>query len=766
MPRKNDSWGIEIGANAIKAMRLMRHGNRIELAEYEVLPFRHILTTPDLNVDEAVQVNLDAFLARHDLAKTSVIVSVPGHMAFARFAKLPPVEPKKIPDIVRFEAVQQIPFPIDQVEWDYQVFQQEDSPDVEVGIFAITKERVLSFLNNLRQVGLELDALTLSPLAVYNAFSYEAEGESEPEGTIYMDVGSQCTDVIIVESGGIWLRTLPIGGNNFTDALVRAFKLSFAKAEKLKREAGTSKYARQIFQAMRPVFADLVQEMQRSLGYYQSLNREAKLARLVGVGSTFRLPGLQKFLKQQLQIEVSRPDGFKRIAVEGKREADFAENALNLATAYGLALQGLGMEQVSANILPGHIIKQRLWRAKQPWIVAAAACVAIGVGLAGARYFVESASNRAAVGDSNKKVNPIIRRAEKFGDQMRRITEGTDPRMRIENLRRILDYRDVWPKLLEDISLATLALTPQTETLGANYEAIGNIPRSQRRRFYIESVTAEYLVQQHGGQPAPSGFDRAMHAGMGNLMPSLAADNVFAVHTVDDFWPQDAPSGDGGSANSADAAPEEPAQGPRFVIRVRGTTPHSDGAKFLSDQFIRWLQENAERKNRPYRLAVDTDTVIWDTWPLGEATYPERPRSTMSSRGRGSGQRTRGRTGRRPYEAGPAPGLPAGYALGLRGGGVPGAPGLEGSMGRSRGGTRTRLVGGTFEQLLPERPLAEEDRDGDLGVEILWTVQLLRPEEARRAEQPAAPLSPEPTDGGAPEQAGRSHPVDPEEARS
>ena len=67
MPRKNDSWGIEIGANAIKAMRLMRHGNRIELAEYEVLPFRHILTTPDLNVDEAVQVNLDAFLGTKKL---------------------------------------------------------------------------------------------------------------------------------------------------------------------------------------------------------------------------------------------------------------------------------------------------------------------------------------------------------------------------------------------------------------------------------------------------------------------------------------------------------------------------------------------------------------------------------------------------------------------------------------------------------------------------------------------------------------------------
>jgi len=100
-------------------------------------------------------------------------MSVPGHSAFARFAKLPPVEPKKIPDIVKFEAVQQIPFPIDQVEWDYQPFQSEDSPDVEVGIFAITRERIMERLGVYEDVGITPDAVTLSPVAAYNALAYD-----------------------------------------------------------------------------------------------------------------------------------------------------------------------------------------------------------------------------------------------------------------------------------------------------------------------------------------------------------------------------------------------------------------------------------------------------------------------------------------------------------------------------------------------------------------------------------------------------------------
>ncbi|MCG8510906.1 MAG: type IV pilus assembly protein PilM, partial [Rhodospirillales bacterium] len=471
MPSKNDSWGIEIGANALKAVHLVKHGSRAELEDYGIIPFKTILSTPDLNVDEMIQVNLDAFMTKHDVSKSNVVVSVPGHMAFARFAKMPPVEPRKIPEIVRYEAIQQIPFPIQQVEWDYQVFQQADSPDVEVGIFAITKDRVMAFLNNYRKVGLRIDALTLSPIAVYNAFSYDNVESPEADGTIYMDIGTQSTDVIIVEGGGIWLRTLPIGGNNFTEALVRAFKLSFPKAEKLKREAGTSKYARQIFQAMRPVFADLVQELQRSLGYYQSLNRDAQLTRVVGVGSTFRLPGLKKFLKQQLQMEVDRVDTFKRIHADAKREAEFADSALNMATAYGLALQGLGLESVSANILPSHILKARMWKAKQPWIAASAASVLVASGLAFGAYMQASAAEQASRAENTPKIQRVLDRGNRFVSEYNNI-QKEETRGKIENLRRLLDYQDLWPKITEDINSAMLALDPQPDLFSADEEAI------------------------------------------------------------------------------------------------------------------------------------------------------------------------------------------------------------------------------------------------------------------------------------------------------
>jgi type IV pilus assembly protein PilM len=97
---------------------------------------------------------------------------VSGQSSFARFIKLPPVEPKKIPEIVPFEAIQQIPFPLDDVEWSYQLFSEPDSPDVEVGIFAMRKELVRpAHQATTPTQELNVQVVQMNPLAVYNAMS-------------------------------------------------------------------------------------------------------------------------------------------------------------------------------------------------------------------------------------------------------------------------------------------------------------------------------------------------------------------------------------------------------------------------------------------------------------------------------------------------------------------------------------------------------------------------------------------------------------------
>lgn len=660
---KNDCWGIEVGADAVKAVRLVRKGGQITLAEHDVLAFKQVLTTPDIDVDEQIQVQLDQFMQRHDLRKSAVWAAVPGHMGFARFAKLPPVEPKKVGDIVKFEAVQQIPFPIDQVEWDYQVFQQPDSPDIEVGIFAMGKERVNRFLQNYEAVGMKVDGVTLSPVALFNALVYDQEVEAGGDGVVFVDIGSTSTDVVVAWEGAIWIRTLQIGGNDFTEALVKAFKLSFPKAEKLKREAATSKYARQIFQAMRPVFADLVQELQRSLGYFQSLKRDARLTKMVGVGSTFRLPGLTKFLKQQLQMDVQRLGGFRRIGVQGRDEAEFAEASMNLATAYGLALQGLGQASVRVNLLPASVRQARLWKAKQPVFAAAAAIVLLAVGL----NMLTLWQAKGQYDPSRfSQVGSVLNQARELEGQWRQVAEEADPREKIEDIRRLLDGKSVWPLLLADLQLAKLAADPQAQTLTADYEKIASIPRAERRQIYITSVQADYLV----------GPGRAAGGSMAASASATGGDQT---------W-------------SADPWSAGPNAAPAFRIRVTGTTPHKDGVTFFTDTFIKWLRDNAERQDRPYRIQLVGGPL--ETFEKMAAPSTSRPGAGGSY---------------------PSSGLPFGGLM-------PPPPDM------SIGGTGVRQPAGRVDDVFPRRPLADEGQGTDWRFVAQWTVELLAPERARQAE--------------------------------
>lgn len=394
-------WGIDVGRCALKAIKLRPGADgKVEVVAIDYVEHAKILSQPDADRHALIAAALEKFLSRNDVSKDLVFVSVPGQHTLARFTKLPPVAPKRIPDIVRYEADQQIPFDMDEVIWDYQTFQQEGMPDLEVGIFAMKRELIREHLLHFEQASIEPIGVQSGPLAVYNAANYD--GLLDEHTTILLDIGAENTDLIVATKDAFWTRTVPIGGNRFTEALVKAFKLSFAKAENLKRTAEDSKYARQIFQAMRPVFADLVQELQRSIGFYSSTHRDAQVERVVGVGNAFQLPGLQKYLQQNLSMTVDRPQTFKNAtttAVAGQEA--FKQQFPSFFVAYGLAIQALDQSKVTSNLLPTEIAKQVVWRKKRPSFAAAAACLVVAGGLI---WFRQTSDMSAlAAGAANSK---------------------------------------------------------------------------------------------------------------------------------------------------------------------------------------------------------------------------------------------------------------------------------------------------------------------------------------------------------------------------
>src|SRR6185312_15934047 len=117
-----------------------------------------------------------------------------------------------------------------------------------------------------------------------------------PESVVVLSLGTDTTDLVVTNGVKVWQRSIPVGGNHFTKALVKELKLNFGTAEHLKRNASQAEDPKALFQAMRPVFNDLLNEVQKSINFFKNLDKQAKITKVVALGNVMKLPGLQKYL--------------------------------------------------------------------------------------------------------------------------------------------------------------------------------------------------------------------------------------------------------------------------------------------------------------------------------------------------------------------------------------------------------------------------------------------------------------------------------------
>ena len=239
MPKIQAVWAIDIGQAAFKALKLVPGSNPDEVVAeaFDFIEYPKILSQPDADSEELVREALATFTDRNDVKGCKVAIAVPGQAGLVKFIKLPPVEKKRIPDIVKFEAKQQIPFALDEVVWSYQQIggdeevSDEEFTMAEVGLFAMKRDQITRAILPLTVAGIEVDIVQMSPIALYNYISFDQlKGSSSKDSVVVLDIGADNTDLIITDGTRIWQRNVPIGGNHFTRALTKELKLTFAKA--------------------------------------------------------------------------------------------------------------------------------------------------------------------------------------------------------------------------------------------------------------------------------------------------------------------------------------------------------------------------------------------------------------------------------------------------------------------------------------------------------------------------------------------------------
>ncbi|MHC4338181.1 MAG: type IV pilus assembly protein PilM, partial [Planctomycetota bacterium] len=515
MAAKFDSvWAIDLGNNFLKALRLSTENGAVEVVGFGKIEHGKILSgtgVTEAERDELVALSLRQFIRQNELTGDEIIVSVPGQNSFARFVNLPPVEAKRIPEIVKFEAAQQIPFDINEVQWDWQLMTEAGSPENKVGIFAIKNEVVNSALEHFGIENITVSYVQMAPMALYNYVSYDRPDlvGSDNQGVIVLDIGAENTDLVVCTKSRVWQRCVPMGGNEFTSAIAEAFKINFERAEKLKRSAAMSKYARQIFQAMRPVFTDFASEVQRSLGFYSSSNPNTKLLKVITFGGGAKMRGLLKYLRQTLQIPVERPESFKKLKMgPGVSTTEFHQNVSDFGIVYGLALQGLGLSKIQSNLLPRGIARSMAWTGKAKYFTAAACALLLVSVMAFGRTLFDKATWGKRQGERNRTTD-VIKAVDDAKKKLRNIRKkGEASETMIKEAFEPFKHRNVVPLLIETV----LSIFPNEENCSEQrqkelhkafrafvlgdedaIQTILEVPRKERRQIFITSMSVRYV---------------------------------------------------------------------------------------------------------------------------------------------------------------------------------------------------------------------------------------------------------------------------------
>jgi type IV pilus assembly protein PilM len=604
-------WGIDLGQCALKAIRLENVDGQITATAFDYIEHPKILSQPDADPDQLTREALEQFLSRNNLKGDTVVISVPGQSGLARFVKLPPVEEKKIADIVRFEAKQQIPFPLDEVVWDFQkigsgVVSDGFALETEIGLFAMKRDMINRFMQHFADVNVDVHVIQMAPLGLCNFVTYDLlaidptpkEGEAAAEKkqcVVALDIGTDNSNLVITDGDKIiWQRPIPLGGNHFTRALTKDMKLTFAKAEHLKRNAVKSPDLKKILSALKPVLNDFVSEVQRSLGYFTNTHREAQIQYLIGLGNAFRLPGLQKYLQEKLQLEVRKLGKLERLGGDEVVNAPtFNENVLSFSVAYGLALQGLGLTRLQTNLLPHEIRTERMIKAKKPWAAAAAACLLIGIaGMAYGLSLEKQNLSNPKIAEAEKKVQAenskatSLQAAYKAEEERQKKAEDD-----IRHLSAGVDERDNWTLLYRYIALALPRpdgknLGPKVAELYNNEDAKSAYKKLQAKRFPKEKISAKdaalrdeyikkHLIQVNIEAILPvytddlTGYFERLYKENAEL-PFMHRDDKAAI---------EAAFGKGGDKEKANL----PKKG--WVIEIRGYTYNDGASRFIQQTF-------------------------------------------------------------------------------------------------------------------------------------------------------------------------------------
>ena len=406
------SWGLEIGDSELKAVKASTRDGElfveaIDRIDYSSIDHENMPKKPEL-----IKAAVNVFKERNSISKSDkIIVSLSGKMILSRFFSLPPIKKSRVAEALRYELRKQVPFEPDEILWDYQQFENDRATDsgIKIGLFATKKENIYDLLPSLAPIMVNLDAIQITPIAIYNLVHLSSDSN---EDVIVINVERGNTDFIVVGRSKYWNRSIPISEVNMT----------------------------------------LIREIQRSIGYYISVSKGSKPEILYLMGEVFEDDNKIKFIDENLENKVQFLDILDNIKIirDFEHPALMKQNIYGFETALGLAIQGLNLGDIKINLLPPAYVKERLISKRKILACVIVASIFLSFFTQSIKDYVTWRPLSRGVDTANKTLNEIrkLERAYKSIEKKVKIEEqnlhvwesiGAKGRFWIEAINKIID---------------------------------------------------------------------------------------------------------------------------------------------------------------------------------------------------------------------------------------------------------------------------------------------------------------------------------------
>lgn len=387
-----------------------------------------------------------------------VFYSLPAQSVFVRYLSLPGSTAEDLNQIIAFEAQQNIPFPIDEVVWDYQALGAPVDGKLNVVLLAIKTDQLEAVNNAVESAGYQPQTIDVAPFALLNAFRYNYA--DQPGCSLLVDIGSRTTNLIFIEGDKAYTRSIPVGGNAITTAIAKELGQPIEAAEQIKVEKGfvslggayadpDDELVARVSKLSRTTLTRLHAEITRSISFYRSNQGGAQPLRVYLAGGAASMPYILEFFSEKLQMPVEFFNPFRNVAV-----ASSVDTALLSAKAHtagelvGLALRQLGNCPIEINLRPPSVVAAQTLAKRKPFLIAATVVLFLALAQWWLFFSKATAAKEEVLAKVDADISALDQQAQRY-DQLKRAQEKLETAA--SPLLAAAFEREIWLRIIDEL---------------------------------------------------------------------------------------------------------------------------------------------------------------------------------------------------------------------------------------------------------------------------------------------------------------------------